>query len=286
MLLKICFKGCTLSYEENKMKKISALILILSLFSLTGALKIIKAATTSIDLTMGVGTLSVGSSVSASLSGLTVATSAATSTGSIANVSVTDTRGSGAGWSMVMTSQHFTTTSTVKTLSGVNNTVNFTGTYDGLDGVLDPNGTFQVEITTGGSVGTAVFKWTDPASNETTNVTTSASVVLSNGISVTFASATYVVADKWSAGVDVFPYTEFQVVPGSVTAFSGSLTGVSAGSTEYLGGSASTSDAKTLMTAGTNYGFGDYDQAPSLNLGVHANSLSGTFKADATITVS
>ncbi len=249
--------------------------------------RLVNAAVTSVDVVMTGGSLSLTSSSSASLGGLTVSTSVATSTGSIANVSVTDIRGSGAGWSAVMTSKHFTSTSTVKTLSGSNNTVDFTGIYDGLDGVLDPNGTFLVEIeATAGAVGTALFKWTDPAGNQTTGVTTASSVTLSNGISVTFATATYVTGDKWSVGVDLFPYTGLYLTPGTITAASGDLSGVTVGSTLYFTGSTVTSDSKTLMTAAVNSGFGDYDQAPALDISVHANSLVGTFSADATITIS
>lgn len=276
------------SLIQSPTKELIVSIVIMSIVAFMGGVITYQAsaATTSVDLAISAGTLSLASSATVTLSGLTVSTSAATSTGSIANVSVTDTRGSGAGWSAVITSEHFTSTSTVKLLSGGNSTVDFTGTYDGLDGILDPNGTFIVEITTGGAVGTAVFKWTDPAGNETITVTTASTVALSNGITAEFSTATYVVGDKWSVGVDVFLYTGFRIAPGSVTASSGSLTGVTAGSTEYLSGSSATSDAKTLVTAAVNSGFGDYDQAPTLDLQVHANSLSGTFKADATITVS
>jgi len=272
----------SLAKETIALTVIASLIVFMSGLAMHQAL----AATTNVDVTMSAGSLSLASSGTATLSGLTVSSSAATSTGSIANVSVTDERGSGAGWSAVMTSQHFTATSSVKLLSGSNSTVTFTGRYDGLDGVLDPNGTFIVEITTGGAVGTAVFKWTDPAGNETTSVTTAVDVTLSNGITAQFATATYVTGDKWSVGVDAFPYTGFQVTPGSITAASGSTTGVTAGSAEFLAGSSATSNSKTLMTAAANNGMGDYDQAPSLSLGVHENSLSGTFKADAVITVS
>lgn len=267
------------------MRKILIAILALVLFGGIGSYRAL-AATTNMDVTMTAGSLSLTSSGTATLSGLTVSTSSQTSTGSIANVSATDARGSGAGWSAVMTSQHFTTRDTVKLLAGSNSTVDFTGTYDGLDGVLDPVGTFKVKITTGGAVGTAVFQWTDPTGTVTTSVTTAASVVLSNGISATFAVATYVVDDEWSALVDTFPYTGLTVTPGTITAASGSLTGVTAGSAAALTGSGATSDAKTLMTAAVNSGFGDYDQAPSLSLSVHANSIDGSYTADATITVS
>ncbi len=190
----------------------------------------VQAATTNVDVVMTAGALTLTSSATITLGGLTVSTSAATSTGTLTNVSVTDIRGSGAGWSAVMTSKHFTSTSTVKDLSGSNSTVDFTGTYDGLDGVLDPNGTFIVEIVeTGGAVATAVYQFTDPAGNVSATTTTSSTETLTNGISATFAAATYVVGDKWSAGVDVFPYTGFRVTPNAITAASGTTTGVTAG---------------------------------------------------------
>jgi hypothetical protein len=264
---------------------IASLLLVVSGFAAYKA----SAATTNMDLTISAGALSITSSGAATLTGKTVSASAQTSTGSIANVSVTDERGSGAGWSVVMNSQHFTTRAAHKTIVDTDSDgiTGFTGTYDGLDGVLNPNGTFIVEITTGGAVGTAVFKWIDPAGNETTGVTTASTNLLSNGITVDWNdAATYDVGDKFSAAVDVFPYTGLTVTPGSAIANSGSLTGVTAGSAGALTGSSATSDSKTLMTAAINTGFGDYDQAPSLSLSVHANSLSGSFVADATITVS
>jgi len=217
------------------------------------------------------------------LTGKTVSTSAATSTGTIAAVEVTDD--GTAGWSATITSQHFTATSSVKLLSGSNGTVTFTGRYDGLDGVLDPNGIFIVEITTGGAVGTAVFKWTDPAGNETTSATTSVNVTLSNGITAQFDTATYAVGDKWSIGIDVFPYTGLTVTPGTITVVSGDTGGVTAGSAEFLVGSGTTSDAKTLITGASNNSTGTYRQDEELELQIHANSLQGNFTADAVLTI-
>ena len=229
---------------------------------------------------------------SATLTGKTVSITAQTSTGVIGDsdhanlVGVKVSDDGTAGWSAVMTSTHFTTRATTKKLAGNNATVDFTGTYDGLDGVLAPNGTFKVEITTGGAVGTAVFKWWDPAGNLTSTVTTATSVVLSNGITVNFAAATYAVDDKWSAGVDVFPYTGLTVTPSAIYAESGSLTGVSAGSSEILSGTGAASNAKTIMTATAGNGTGTYWQDEDLSLSIHANSLSGDFTATATLTVS
>ncbi|TRZ50646.1 MAG: hypothetical protein D4S01_06280 [Dehalococcoidia bacterium] len=237
--------------------------------------------------------LSITAPTSATLTGKTVSIAAQTSTGVIGDsnnanlVGVKVSDDGTAGWTAVMTSTHFTTRSNkTKKLAGSNATVDFTGTYDGLDGVLDPNGIFKVEITTGGAVGTAVFKWWDPAGNLTSTVTTAASVVLSNGITVNFAAATYVVGDSWSAGVDVFPYTGLTVTPSDIYAESGSLTGVSKGSSEALSGTGATSDAKTIMTATAGNGIGIYWQDEDLSLSIHANSLSGSFTATVTLTVS
>lgn len=216
------------------------------------------------------------------LAGKSVSVAAQTTTGTMSNVEVTDD--GTAGWSLTMTSKHFTATSSVKLLSGSNSTVNFTGRYDGLLGVLDPNGMFIMEITTGGAVGTAVFKWTDLAGNVTVDVTTASQLALSNGISVQFSPATYAAGDKWSVGVDVFPYTGLTVTPGTITAVSGD-NGVTAGPPGALTGSSATSDAKTLMTGASNDSAGTYRQDEGLELQIHPNSLQENFSADATLTI-
>lgn len=226
--------------------------------------------------------LTISSPASASLTGKTVSISAQDTTGTISGVEVIDD--GTAGWTATITSTHFTRLAPYKLLAGNNDTVTFSGDYDGLDGVLDPNGTFIVEITTGGAVATAQFKWTDPADNETTGVATASTVVLSNGISVAFAATTYVAGDKWSAGVDVFPYTGLTVTPGTITVVSGD-TGVNAGTSGALAGTGATSDAKTIMTGEAGNSAGTYQQDEGLSLDIHANSLSGSFTATATLTV-
>jgi len=284
------------------MKKILFSVLIFGLIGLIGGsgVQIARAVTTPLDVTITAGALSISNSTAATASfvGKTVAIIEQTSTTTIGNttadttgIEVTDTRGTGAGWSTVMTVTHLTTRATQKTLAGLNDTVTFTGTYDGLDGVLDPNGTFKAEITTGGAVGTAVFQWWDPAGNLTSTATTSASVVLSNGITVNFAVATYVVGDSWSAGVDVFPYNYsttkgLTATPSAIFVNSGVATGVTAGSAELMAGSAVTSNAKTVMTAAVNSGSGDYFIDVGLSQTIHPNSLSGSYASTATITVS
>lgn len=226
--------------------------------------------------------LGITAPATTSLTAKTVSVSTQTATGTISGVEMTED--GTAGWSMTLTSQHLTATSSVKVLSGSNSTVGFTGTYDGLDGVLDPVGNFIVEVTTGGAVGTAVFSWTDPAGNQTTGVTTASSVALSNGISATFAPASYVGGNKWSMGVDVLLYTGLTVTPGTITVVSGD-TGVNAGTAETLSGTGVTSDAKSLMTGDSNNSTGTYRQDEGLELDIHANSLPGSFQGAVTLTV-
>ncbi len=246
------------------------------------------------------GVLDITAPASATLTGKTVSIAAQTSTGVIGDsdnanlIGVKVSDDGTAGWSAVMTSTHFTTRATHKTIIDTDSDgiIGFTGTYDGLDGVLDPNGTFKVTIVTGGAVGTSTFDWWDPAGNKVgTASTTAASVTLSNGISVAFAAATYVTADSWSAGVDVFPYNYettkgLTATPSTIHNASGSLTGVTAGSAELMTGSAATSNAKTVMTAAVNNGFGDYFIDVHLSQPIHPNSLSGSYTSTATITVS
>lgn len=241
------------------------------------------AATTNLSQLMSAGAKSIGSAASASLTGLTALHTAQDATGNFA----TDPKnavGDGAKWDATMTATNFTATSSVITVAGSNSTVGIAGTYDGTYGVADPVKKYTIEITTGGAVGTAIFKWRVDTETWTETITTAASVLLEKGVSVTFSATTYVIADQWQFGVDVFPYTGLTVTPGSVTADSGSATGLTAGSAGALAGSGVTSDAKTLITGDYYRGMGDYAQTESLSLAVHANPLAGIYSAVVTIT--
>jgi len=226
--------------------------------------------------------LNITSPANATLASRTVSTSGQTTTGTIAGVEVSDD--GAAGWEASMTSTHFTTIGAAYTIAGANNTVGTSGTYDGTYGVLDPVGRYEIEITTGGSVGTAIFKWVNPADVTTESVTTASEVVLEKGINATFAAATYQVGDKWQFGVDVFPYTGLHVTPSNITAVSGD-TGVSKETSGYLTGAGPTSDALTVVTGATGNSTGTYQQDEGLELTIHANSLSGTYSATVTFTV-
>jgi hypothetical protein len=71
------------------------------------------------------------------------------------------------------------------------------GSYSG-----GANATFIVEITTGGIVGTAVFKWKKDSGSYTTGVLSDAGPLdLQEGVQLSFPPGTYVVGDVWTITV-------------------------------------------------------------------------------------
>jgi len=227
---------------------------------------------------------SLSASSSISFGSLPVSTSAQTSTSSMSGVKVIDTRGIGAGWSLTITATNLTLVGASSTLAGSNDTISFSGTYTGV-AATSTYGTYEVEITTGGSVGTAVFKWTDPAGTITTDVTTTSTIALNNGISVNFNAATYVVGDKWILRVDSISYQDLTLTPGSITVNFGD-TDVTAGSSGTFSGSGATANARTLMSATAGNGEGSYTQNEDFSQSVHANTLNGSFSGTITLTSS
>ena len=279
------------------MKKIIFFLMLLGLIVLGGKeiIKTVEAVDTFLGATITGGSLVLSNSTAttATFESKSVSSNQQTTTTNIGDtdsanttgIEISDLRGTGVGWAATMTATNLTTSGSVKKLAGNNSTVGFTGIYDGVPGVISGGSFFTVEITTGGSVGVALFSWTDPLGVATTNVMTSSSVSLSNGINVSFDPATYVVGDKWSVAVDVFPYTGLTVTPGAIFAEVGTLTGVTTGGSELLTGSGTTSDAKTIMTATVGNGTGTYWQDLDLNLNIHTNPLSGSFAGVVMLTV-
>lgn len=231
------------------------------------------------------GELSINSPNMVLFDDVSVAVENQNTTGLISNLSVVDTRGSGLGWTVSMSSTNFTSKKETIVLSGNNANVSFAGNYDGLHGVLDPLGSFMVEITNGGGLGESLFKWVDPSGNEIVDVVTATSVSLSNGISINFNDVNYTLGDKWMILVDVLPYTALTVDPQNINNNSGSLTGVSSGLSALLSGDGISSNPFLLMKADRFYGLGSYYQSVNFNLLIHSNSLSGVFIAQANISI-
>lgn len=216
---------------------------------------------------------------------IVVSTSAKNTSSTLSDINIVDSRGTAPGWSITLTSTNLTVISTSSTLAGSNNTVNWSGTYTGVT-ATSTAATYTAEITTPGVLGIAVFKWTDPNGQETLDVTTGASVSLSNSLLINFGSGNYSLGDKWRLNVDSVGYNGLTVTPGSITVNSGSGSGVTAGSNGSFSGSGVTSNPRTLMSSTSGNGNGDYSQNPILDLNVHANNLKGNFRGTLTITLS
>ena len=80
--------------------------------------------TTTLYATVNAGSLSLSNTSLATLSATTVAESAGSATGSTGTITVTDNRGSGAGWSVTSTSTAFSCCSDAHTIAVTNLTVN------------------------------------------------------------------------------------------------------------------------------------------------------------------
>lgn len=232
--------------------------------------------TTTVSQTVNAGTLGLTSGSSVTLSAVTVnAAAAQNSTGNLGTVTVTDNRGSGAGWSVTATSTNFTAVNSAVKTVGSNNTVTSGGTYANAAG-----GTYTITIGTGGSAGTANFT-VSGLETQSTTTTGSGVAIGTRGVTATFASATYVTGDSWTIRVDTIPVTGLTHTPGSVTTIAGSSTGVTAGTAVTF---ASTSDPATIMTASSGKGLGSYSNNPALLLSIPATTYANTYTATITET--
>jgi hypothetical protein len=285
------------------MKKILIFLTIFGLIigSVKLVTKVVNAVQTTLGATITGGSLTIDNTTAATanFASKSVLSINQTTTAKIGNtnadnigIEVSDLRGTGVGWAATMTTTNLVTMGITKNLAGSNpSAVGFTGTYTGVNALLDGHGVYTVEITTGGSVGVAIFKWTDPTGVGTTNVTTGSSVSLSNGISVTFAPATYVIGDKWSIAVDALKYNfntdkGLTVTPSTLYAVSGTTTGLTVGGETLFTGSGTTSAPLTILTAASDYGNGDYFIDLGLSQTIHPNAYVGNYTAVATLTVS
>jgi len=285
------------------MKKILVLVAIMGLI-ISGGLMVVnkvKAAETFLNATVDGGNLSIGNTtaLTANFESKPVSLTEQTTNANIGDtnhsnsvgVEITDLRGTGVGWAATMTTTNLVTQGVVKQLSGSNSTVGFTGTYSGIGAITTSYGVYTVEITTGGAVGVALFKWTAPSGVQTTNVQTDSSILLSNNITVLFNPATYMSGDRWSLSVDALRYNYettkgLTITPSVVYASSGVTTGMTPGSQTLFTGSGSTSNPVTILTAPSDTGLGDYFIDLGLSQTIHPNAYAGSYFAVATLTVS
>ncbi|MGI8419074.1 MAG: WxL domain-containing protein [Candidatus Levyibacteriota bacterium] len=239
--------------------------------------EIANAASTVLTQNVNGGTLTISNNGNQALSAATVSTSNQNTTGSLGTITVTDNRGTGAGWNATATSTHFLKFNAATKITGANSTVSTntgSSTWSGVTG-----GTYTITIATGGSVGTATFNVTglESASNVPTGSGTGIAIGI-KGLLADFNTATYVTGDSWTIRVDVIPVTGLQITPGAVSP----STGITGGSVHTF---TTTTDPASLMSATAGNGLGSYTQTPSLQLTVPANSYANSYTATVTETV-
>ncbi len=199
--------------------------------------------------------------------------------GDLGTVTVTDNRGSGAGWSATAQSTNFYKYNNPTTTSGSNTILLGSSTpYATSSG-----GIYTITIgDTGGTSGVATF---DVSGLESANeVLTGSNVAIgTRGLYVNFNDTDYATGDQWTVRVDTIDVTRFSVTPGSVTTISGSSTNVTGGSLNFFD---STVENVALITAPANYGMGSYSVAPALGLGIPGNSYASEYVARITLTAS
>lgn len=240
-------------------------------------LQIARGADTVTTQEVNPSSLSLVGQPSATLSSVSVnSTAAQNSSGNLGVTTITDDRGSGAGWSATATASHFTAINAAVMSSGANNTVTSGGTFSNATG-----GIYTITIDSAGDTGAATF--TVSGLESVGSTTTGTDVAIGTyGVTATFASASYQVGDQWTIRVDVIPVTGLTITPSAVTTIAGSSTGVTPGSEYTFTG---VSDPATIMSASSNNGMGSYSNNPALELVIPANSYANTYTATITETV-
>lgn len=230
-----------------------------------------NAASTTITQAVTAGSVALVSQTSASMSAVGInATTAQISTGNLGTTTVTDNRGSGAGWSVTATATSFYVINGAVKTSGSNNSVASGGIYSGITG-----GTYTVTIATGGAAGVATYT-VGGVEAQAATTTGNAVVIGTKGVTATFAAATYITGDSWTIRVDTIPVTSLTLTPPVLTTVAGSSSGVTVGGAHTYTG---VSDPATLMTATSGNGMGSYSTNPTLVLSVPAATYANNYTA-------
>ncbi len=244
------------------------------------------AANTTENFTPTAGSLSVTSPETVTVSAVAVNIADTNPTAEFSPITTTDTRGTLVGWTTSMTSANVVKQLTAVAVSGTTPTdrIGFSGTYTGVvRHTTNSASRYRVEITTGGDVGTAVFKWLAPTDTETASITTAASVLLDSGISATF-TGTQVVGDAIALRVGLLRYTDLTMTPADLAATSGSLSGIALSGGAALTGAGATSGSKTIVVAEVGAGGGEFTNDIDVTSTWKKNGLSGLHSGLAVIT--
>ncbi len=236
------------------------------------------AANTNVDQTINPGLLTLTAPLHATMSSLNAdAVHDQASSGSLGTVNVTDSRGTGAGWSLTATASSFTKVDQPIQVRGSDGTLTSSGTYSGSG-----NGAYIITITHSGSDGSAMFAVSGLADQGPTAVTSGDVPLGIQGVMVNFHDTSYTAGDQWAINANTIPANQLTITPSAINAMVGAYMGVSAGTAHTFTDS---TDSATLMSAAFGSGLGWYTNTPSLSLGIPASTRAGTYTATITETL-
>lgn len=285
-------------------KKLKKVKLVALLITVAVATNLFATQAVFADSELVTGSVTAGSTLTVTapagdtaLSGVTASVSATgAATGSIANFTVDDGRGSGAGWTVSSTATNLgVVAASVKSrLATGSGTFTVAGVYDGLNPQAAFSGTgtktsgeFRIVATTV-SVGLPTAVTVTKADTSTANPTITANAITFNGLTVTF-SGTWAANDDLRLNVDHFPYTSFTASPSQasivVVEGNGSTNGITAQSAAVYAGAGATSSSRNDFIAALNSGMGKYTMTLGLNQVVHKYPMAGTYNSTITLTV-
>lgn len=207
--------------------------------------------------------------------------------GNLGTITVTDSRGTAAGWTAYATSSNF---------YAYNEPVNgatTSGTWVNLGESTVPfatssAGTYTITIEQGGAVGAATFNVTSTVANETNQYGVSTGSgndvpIGSYNLTLDFTPHNYVSGESWTVRVDTIPVERFRITPGAVTPVAPAVTtGLTPGALNFFD---SPTENVNLIVADLDYGMGQFTQSPDLDLGIPSNSYINDYTARIILTV-
>jgi hypothetical protein len=230
------------------------------------------ASETSVQQTVLPGTLEISSVPSATM---TAVQPGGIATSDDITTTVTDARGTAAGWTATAALGNFVHLGEVVQLGGHGVAPALSGTYE-----RNVSGSYTIVIDQGGPVGTATYHTENVGDAQPTTPTSSAAPLALNGLYLHFQGS-YSPGDKWNIKADVIPAGNAKIIPFSAAI--GQYENISQMEESFFSGQWSQAP---LAVAATGYGRGRYRFMPRLILNVPFEAATGDYTTTLIETVS
>lgn len=285
---------------KTKMTKLAA-VAATTLLVLGTLMPLVQAQSTGVNQSTTGGALTITSpSIATSLTSRAALATTQLATGTITGIAPSDLRGTGAGWTVTMTSTNLGITGATVSKTRIAGTgtivltgVNVSGTYDGMvpQALFAYNGTksagqFTVRVDSVSLGLPATVTLTDPAGTATTPSVASNSISF-NGLTVSFGTIgqTYAMGDIVGFNVDSYPYVGLTVTPANLASSGGSTSGVTLGSSGILTGTGATSGSHTDLVAVAAAGLGEFTYDQGLSQVLHGNPMVASYSSTLTFSI-